>query len=107
MATQEPRRGANMMDGQVWRETAEHVMTAQAEFFQRTMATQLSLLEEMRTLGQRVTHREDQAVFKTRLTSGGRISVPDAEREALGLQEGDLVQVVLVPIRRSLSPSTP
>jgi hypothetical protein len=36
--------------------------------------------------------------FKTRVQSGGRISIPDAEREALDIGEGDLVQAVVVPI---------
>jgi bifunctional DNA-binding transcriptional regulator/antitoxin component of YhaV-PrlF toxin-antitoxin module len=38
------------------------------------------------------------AVFKTRVQSGGRISIPDAEREALGIDEGDIVQTVVIPL---------
>jgi len=76
------------------------LMAAQAELFQQTMANQLFMLEQMRAMGNRIAGREDQATFKTRITSGGRISIPDAEREALNLQEGDLVQVVLIPVRR-------
>ena len=41
----------------------------------------------------------DTAVFKTRVQSGGRISIPDAERDALGIDEGDLVQAFIIPIR--------
>jgi hypothetical protein len=41
------------------------------------------------------------AVFKTRVQSGGRISIPDAEREALGIDEGDLVQAFVIPISRT------
>ena len=41
------------------------------------------------------------AVFKTRVQSGGRISIPDAEREALGIAEGDIVQTVVIPLNRS------
>lgn len=106
MAPQGDRRSAQVADGDVWRETAEQVMRAQVDLFQRSMASQLALLEEMRALGRRVGPREDQATFKTRITSGGRISVPDAEREALGLAEGDLVQVILVPLRRTVTPAT-
>jgi bifunctional DNA-binding transcriptional regulator/antitoxin component of YhaV-PrlF toxin-antitoxin module len=40
------------------------------------------------------------ATFKTRVQSGGRISIPDAEREALDIEEGDIVQAVVVPIKR-------
>jgi hypothetical protein len=41
------------------------------------------------------------ATFKARVQSGGRISIPDAEREALDIGEGDLVQTIVVPIKRS------
>ena len=41
------------------------------------------------------------ATFKTRVQSGGRISIPDAEREALDIEEGDIVQTVVIPIKRS------
>ncbi len=41
------------------------------------------------------------AVFKTRVQSGGRISIPDAEREALDIEEGDIVQTVVIPIKRN------
>ncbi|MCY4729538.1 AbrB/MazE/SpoVT family DNA-binding domain-containing protein [Natronomonas gomsonensis] len=39
--------------------------------------------------------------FKTRVQSGGRISIPDAEREALDIEEGDIVQTVVVPVKRN------
>lgn len=38
------------------------------------------------------------AMFKTTVQSGGRISIPEAERQALDIQEGDLVQVIVIPI---------
>lgn len=38
------------------------------------------------------------AAFKTRVQSGGRISIPDAEREALGIDEGDIVQTIVIPL---------
>ena len=38
--------------------------------------------------------------FKTNVGSNGRISITEAEREALGLKEGDLVQVVVLPIKQ-------
>ena len=41
------------------------------------------------------------ATFKTRVQSGGRISIPDAEREALDIEEGDIVQTVVVPVKRN------
>jgi len=41
------------------------------------------------------------ATFKTRVQSGGRISIPDAERETLDIEEGDIVQAVVVPVKRN------
>ena len=41
------------------------------------------------------------ATFKTRVQSGGRISIPDAEREALDIEEGDIVQTVVLPVKRN------
>ncbi|MFB6178283.1 MAG: AbrB/MazE/SpoVT family DNA-binding domain-containing protein [Halorientalis sp.] len=38
------------------------------------------------------------ATFKTRVQSSGRISIPDAERQALGIEENDIVQAIIVPI---------
>jgi len=43
------------------------------------------------------------ATFKTRVQSGGRISIPDAEREALDIEEGDIVQTVVIPVKRNRS----
>ena len=36
--------------------------------------------------------------FKTSVGSNGRISIPEAERQALSMDEGDLVQVVVIPV---------
>ncbi len=41
------------------------------------------------------------ATFKTRVQSNGRISIPDAEREALNIEDGDIVQAVVIPIKRN------
>ncbi len=41
------------------------------------------------------------ATFKTRVQSNGRLSIPDAEREALDIQEGDIVQTVVIPVKRN------
>ncbi|MFW6320691.1 MAG: AbrB/MazE/SpoVT family DNA-binding domain-containing protein [Halohasta sp.] len=40
-------------------------------------------------------------MFKTRVQSGGRISIPDTEREVLGIDEGDIVQTFVIPIKQS------
>ena len=32
--------------------------------------------------------------------SSGRMSIPEAERQALGIEDGDLVQVIIVPLEK-------
>jgi len=46
------------------------------------------------------------AMFKTNVQTGGRISIPEAERQALGIEEGDLVQVIIIPITRKKNRSS-
>lgn len=41
----------------------------------------------------------ENAVFKARIVEGYRITIPDAERESTGLEIGDLVQVLVVPLK--------
>ena len=38
------------------------------------------------------------SAFKTTVGSNGRISIPEAERQALTMDEGDLVQVIVIPV---------
>lgn len=38
------------------------------------------------------------AVFKSEVGDGGRVTIPSAERKALGIDEGDIVQVVVHPV---------
>jgi AbrB family looped-hinge helix DNA binding protein len=47
------------------------------------------------------------AMFKTTVQSGGRISIPEAERQALNIEEGDLVQVILIPVERRRGKGNP
>jgi hypothetical protein len=50
-----------------------------------------------------LTFSSRNAIFKTRIQSGGRISIPEAERATLGIEEGDIIQVILYPVKRSRS----
>ncbi len=46
------------------------------------------------------TDSDRKSVYKTQLQKGGRIAVPDPEIEALGLDPGDTLQVVVYPVDR-------
>ena len=74
-----------------------------------TKNTQSNLMENMKTLqsqsmdtmfniGQMLPSFMNWGAYKTTVGSAGRISIPEAERNALGLGEGDLVQVIILPI---------
>lgn len=64
----------------------------------RAAETQATMVEEWRR--NLLSMAGESAVFKTRVQKSGRVSIPDAEREALGLDEGDLVQVVVIPLKK-------
>ncbi|MFB6218408.1 MAG: AbrB/MazE/SpoVT family DNA-binding domain-containing protein [Halobacteriaceae archaeon] len=74
-----------------FQEASEQAIEGQREFYEQLFSGSGGGLPGM-SLG--------TATFKARVQSGGRISIPDAERDALGIEEGDLVQTVVVPIRK-------
>ncbi len=40
--------------------------------------------------------QKNTAVFRARVQSGGRISIPEPDRVALNIKEGDVVKVILI-----------
>jgi len=63
-------------------------------------AAQSKNMANMFGFGQAVPGFMNWGVYKTNVGSNGRISIPEAERDALGLKEGDLVQVVILPLAK-------
>jgi hypothetical protein len=94
-------------DGPMWppemfklfTETSEQAVEQQRELFEQLLDTGMSGGMDMNQLGAMT----QTAMFKTRIQSGGRISIPDAEREALDIAEGDIVQAVVLPVKRNRS----
>jgi hypothetical protein len=82
---------------QQMQEASEQMARSQQELWQQFM--QASAGGE--TMSDLTALSRGAAMFKTRVQSGGRISIPDAEREALDIGEGDIVQTIVIPIRRS------
>ncbi len=93
-------------DGPMWppamfevlQETSEQAVETQQELFEQ-MVGGLGTTPDMNQLGAMT----NMATFKTRVQSGGRLSIPDAEREALDIAEGDIVQAVVLPVKRNRS----
>jgi len=71
---------------------------AQRDFIKQFASIQQESFQNFFTTLQGLTYHN--AMFKTTVQSGGRISIPEAERQALNIEEGDLVQVILIPIER-------
>lgn len=93
-------------DGSVWSANplrALQTATEQASEQQQQLLQQLlgGSTSAPSTLGSQLGAISQMATFKTRVQSGGRISIPDAEREALDIGEGDLVQTIVVPIKHN------
>ncbi len=83
--------------GDQLKEMSEQAVEQQTEFLRQMMTGGSG---GMSGLSQLDAMSRSMATFKTRIQSGGRISIPDAEREALDIQEGDIVQTVVIPIKR-------
>jgi hypothetical protein len=83
-------------------ETFKKVITkgseAQKDFIRQFSNLQQDAVQNYFAVLQSLTF--NNAMFKTTVQSGGRISIPEAERQALNIEDGDLVQVIVVPIER-------
>ena len=95
---------ADENDGLMWppmfkgmQQASENAMEQQQQLMKQMFASGGMPSFDMNQLGA----MSQMATFKTRVQSGGRISIPDAEREALGIDEGDIVQAVVLPVKRT------
>ncbi|MFM9875915.1 MAG: AbrB/MazE/SpoVT family DNA-binding domain-containing protein [Nitrosarchaeum sp.] len=82
------------------REVADNTKNAQTEYVKNMSSMQNKNIESMFQLGQLLPSFMNWGAYKTTISSNGRISIPEAERTALGLGEGDLVQVIILPITK-------
>jgi hypothetical protein len=82
------------------KEIVEKNSKAQAEFMQNVGNFQTKAMENWSKMSQSVPQFLSWGAFKTAVGSNGRISIPEAERDALKIEEGDLVQVIIVPIEK-------
>ena len=73
---------------------------AQSEIMENFGNMQSKAMDSAFKLAQSMPQLVSWGAFKTSVGSNGRISIPEAERDALGLKEGDLVQVVVIPVEK-------
>ena len=74
---------------------AEGAVAKQIDFARESALTQMDAMRTFLSAFQRLTQF---AMFKSTVQSGGRISIPEAERQTVGIEDGDLVQVIIFPI---------
>jgi len=70
----------------------------QSNMMENMKNLQSNSMDTMFNIGQMLPSFMNWGAYKTTVGSAGRISIPEAERTALGLGEGDLVQVIILPI---------
>lgn len=83
---------------QTLKEITAKASETQSNFANSVASMQKSAMEQMFNVGNMMQSFMGWGAFKTTIGSNGRISIPEAERDALKLNEGDLVQVIVLPI---------
>jgi len=82
------------------REVSDSTKQAQSNLMQNMSSMQSKSMDAMFNIGQMLPSFLNWGAYKTTISSNGRISIPEAERNALGLGDGDLVQVIILPIAK-------
>ena len=79
---------------------SETARQSQANMMNNMSTMQSKSMDTMFSIGQMLPSFMNWGAYKTTISSNGRISIPEAERNALGLGDGDLVQVIILPIAK-------
>lgn len=70
------------------------------KLWENTLKMQTNLIEMITTalnnLAKLNPMQSNTAIFRAKLQSGGRLSIPEADRIALDLKEGDVVKVIVI-----------
>ena len=82
------------------RDVSDGTRQAQSNMIENMSSMQSKSMDTMFNIGQMLPSFMNWGAYKTTISSNGRISIPEAERNALGLGDGDLVQVIILPIAK-------
>ncbi len=82
------------------KEISEKTARVQNDVINEITSLQNQAVDKMLNVGQIFPNLANWGAYKTTIGSNGRISIPEAERDALGLSEGDLVQVIVLPVSK-------
>ena len=92
-------------DMESYKKAIDSTTQAQQDFLKKFSNLQVDAMQNFFSMLQGLTF--NHAMFKTTIQSGGRISIPEAERQALKIEDGDLVQVIVIPIERKHRNNSP
>ena len=82
------------------RDVSEKTIQTQSNLMDSMSSVQTKSMDTMFNIGQMLPSFMNWGAYKTTISSNGRISIPEAERNALGLGDGDLIQVIILPIAK-------
>ncbi len=82
------------------RGVSDSARQTQSNLMENMSSMQSKSMDTMFNIGQMLPSFMNWGAYKTTISSNGRISIPEAERNALGLSDGDLVQVIILPIAK-------
>ena len=82
------------------RGVSDSAKQTQSNIMNNMSSMQSKSMDTMFNIGQMLPSFMNWGAYKTTISSNGRISIPEAERNALGLGDGDLVQVIILPIAK-------
>jgi AbrB family looped-hinge helix DNA binding protein len=85
---------------QALKDVTDKTAQTQNNIMKNLASMQSKSMDTMFNLGQIMPNFMNWGAYKTSVGSNGRISIPEAERAALGLKEGDLVQVIVLPLEK-------
>lgn len=77
----------------------EDTVSKQVDWVRESTLGQIDVTRTFLTAFQKLTQF---AMFKTNVQRGGRISIPEAERQTVGIEEGMPVQVIIFPIEKKV-----
>ena len=84
---------------ELYKQWFENASNAQANFMNSMNQSQSNMQNPFTNMQNMMPNFLLWGAFKTNVGSSGRISIPEAERDALGIEEGDLVQIVITPLK--------
>ncbi|MGH1567317.1 MAG: AbrB/MazE/SpoVT family DNA-binding domain-containing protein [Nitrosopumilus sp.] len=82
------------------KDVSDNTRQTQSKMMENMSSIQSKSMDTMFNIGQMLPSFMNWGAYKTTISSNGRISIPEAERNALGLGAGDLVQVIVLPIAK-------